>query len=50
MYKLHSQLKTLSVSAYLIQIISHVDDVIGDQTGCDFQQILHKLGMKVDDG
>lgn len=50
MYKLHSQLKTPLISAYLIQIISHVDDVVGDHTRCDFQQIPDQLSMKVDDG
>lgn len=45
-----SLLDGLVVAAYLIQVISHVDDVIRDQTRCDFQQIPHKLSVEVDDG
>lgn len=39
----------LDISAYLVEIISHVDNVIRNQTRRDFQQIPHKLSMKVDD-
>lgn len=39
----------LDISAYLVEIISHVDNFIRNQARCDFQQISHKLIMKVDD-